>query len=110
MWHAQVRVLMYLGALCSGILEALADVEKAAVGALSTPRHRGKARQALRRLLRLPSKKAGDPEDAPEACSAAKKQAMQQTWMDMLSATNATCQNCEHPPQTQLHALCLQIR
>ena len=92
---------MYLGALCSSILEALADVEKAAVAALSTPRHQGGVRLALRWLLRMPSRKAGDPEDAPQACSTAKKQAMQQMWVDMLSATNATFQTCEHPPQAQ---------
>lgn len=33
----QVRVLLYLGALCSGILETLADVEREAVGALACP-------------------------------------------------------------------------
>jgi hypothetical protein len=36
----QVRMLLYLGSLCSGILEALADVERAVVSALAcqTPR------------------------------------------------------------------------
>ncbi len=34
---AQVRVLLYLGALCSGILEALTDVERKAVAGLACP-------------------------------------------------------------------------
>ena len=32
----QVRVLLYLGSLCSGILEALADVERAVVAAVAS--------------------------------------------------------------------------
>ena len=53
----QVRVLMYLGVLCSGILESLADVERAR-----------------------------------------KKEAMHQTWLEMLSATNTAFQNGTNRP------------
>ena len=54
---------MYLGALCSGILESLADVEKAALTALSAPHHQGRVWPAIRRALHIRSKKVDDPED-----------------------------------------------
>lgn len=82
---------MYLGALCSGILESLAEVEKAAVAALSVPHHQRRLGAAIRRALRLHGRKPDDPENPP--CSPAKKQALQQTWMEMLSATNIASQN-----------------
>lgn len=46
---AQVRVLLYMGALCSGILDALTDVESKAVAALACP---GKDRWFLGALTR----------------------------------------------------------
>ncbi|KAK9904804.1 hypothetical protein WJX75_002805 [Coccomyxa subellipsoidea] len=45
----QVRVLLYMGALCSGILDALTDVESKAVAALACP---GKDRWFLGALTR----------------------------------------------------------
>ncbi len=89
---------MYLGALCSGILESLADVEKAALAALRAPHHRGRAWPAIQRALHIRSKKVDDPEDPSSPCSPAKKQALQQTWMEMLSATSAAFQNGEDYP------------
>lgn len=86
---------MYLGALCSGILESLADVEKAALTALSAPHHQGRVWPAIQRALHIRSKKVDDPEDPSSPCSPAKKQALQQTWMEMLSATSAAFQNGE---------------
>ena len=88
----QVRVLLYLGALCSGILESLADVEKAALAALSAPRHPGGAWPAVRRALHIRSQRVDDPEDPSGPRSPARKQALQQTWMEMLSATSAAFQ------------------
>ena len=89
----QVRVLMYLGVLCSGILESLADVEKAAVAALSAPHHQKRVWTAIKRALHISSNKVDDPEDPSGTCSARKKQALHQTWLDMLSATNTAFQN-----------------
>lgn len=91
----QVRVLMYMGALCSGILESLADVEKAAVAALSVP-PRKRVWPAFHRLLRLRNrKKVEDPEEPSTARSSEKKKVLQKTWLDMLSATNAAFQKGE---------------
>ena len=86
---------MYLGALCSGILESLADVEKAAMAALSAPPKR-RVWPAIRRLLRLRNrKKVEDPEEPSTARSSEKKKVLQKTWLDMLSATNDAFQKGE---------------
>lgn len=37
---AQVRIVLYLGALCSGVLEMLAETEKAAIAAVASPERR----------------------------------------------------------------------
>lgn len=86
---------MYMGALCSGILESLADVEKAAMAALSAPPQR-KVWPAIHRLLRLQNrKKVEDPEEPSTARSSEKKKVLQKTWLDMLSATNDAFQKGE---------------
>ena len=89
---------MYLGALCSGILESLADVEKAALTALSAPQHQGRVGPAIRRALHIRSKKVDDPEDPSSPRNQSRKQVLQQTWMEMLSATSAAFQNGEDCP------------
>jgi len=109
----QVRVLMYLGVLCSGILESLADVEKAAVAALSAPHHQKRVWPAIKRALHISSKKVDDPEDPSGTCSARKKQALHQTWLDMLSATNTAFQNgTDYPSSLDIlmcEGLCIPI-
>lgn len=103
----QVRVLMYLGALCSGILESLADVERAALTALSAPHRQTGAWPAIQRALHLRSQKVDDPEDPSGPRSPAKKQALRQTWMEMLSATSAAFQNgADCPPSLLLFHHC----
>ena len=91
---------MYLGALCSGILESLADVERAALAALSAPDHQSGAWMAVRRALHIRSNKVDDPEDPSSPSSPARKQALQQTWMEMLSATSAAFQKGEDCSET----------
>ena len=86
---------MYMGALCSGILESLADVEKAAMAALSGPPKK-RVWPAIHRLLRPGNrKKVEDPEEPSTACSSEKKKVLQKTWLDMLSATNDDFQKGE---------------
>ena len=86
---------MYMGALCSGILESLADVEKAAVTALSVPPKK-RVWPAFQRSLRLRiRKKVEDPEEPSAARSSEKKKTLQRTWLDMLSATNDAFQKGE---------------
>lgn len=86
---------MYLGALCSGILESLADVEKAAMAVLGAPPKK-RVWPAIHRLLRLRNKKkVEDPEEPSTVRSSEKKKALQKTWLDMLSATNDAFQEGE---------------
>ncbi|BDA49628.1 hypothetical protein COCOBI_14-2480 [Coccomyxa sp. Obi] len=57
----QVRVLLYLGALCSGILEALTEVERKAVAVLACPgKDRGRVTKALHAMLSRTSLSSGE--------------------------------------------------
>ncbi len=64
------------------------------------PHHQGRAWPAVRRALHIRSNKVDDPEDPSSPSSPARKQALQQTWMEMLSATSAAFQKGEDCSET----------
>lgn len=82
MHMVQVRVLLYLGALASGILDALTDAERAALSALASPRERRLLRW-VRRLIR--PKRRAKREAASRRRALLYRQGMEHRLTDMLS-------------------------
>ena len=82
----QIRVVLYLGALCSGILETLAEAEKAAIAAVATPPGKGRRLLPLRTMTQR--RKEEDLEELQLKAALSHKKAIDSSLRRILTAVS----------------------